>query len=368
VPTKEGLNISALVVDELHSIQNRAQWATLAYGGASRRQPFLLSISTAGIYDPASIGHEQYDYARRVKSGELEDWSFFSLIYEAVADADWTKPATWKAANPSYGVTVKVAQLEEECREAQESPAKQNDFLRYRLNIWVQQNTRAIDLAVWDENHTHAIDLSDGRPVYGGLDLGGSSDVSAWVLVATCADDPEAVDVLCRFWLPEDTLNGKHQNAGLYRQWAKAGLLQTTPGGVTDERFIQQQIVEDAQRVRFVDGNIDRLFQGMRMTQELQDEGVMLLPFGQGFMSLAAPTKKLLDLITGRRFHHGGHPILRWMADNVVLKRDAAGNGKFDKEKSAQKIDGLCAAVNAIDRWARHLASEATVLEDILVL
>lgn len=364
VPTKEGLDISCCVCDEIHAWPDRALWSTLAYGGAARRQNLFLSLSTAGVYDPASIGWEQYQYAKGVKDGTIEDFSFFSLIYEADPAEDWTQEATWKRCNPSYGVIVKADQFREECKEAQESPPKQNDFLRYRLNLWVQQNTRAIDLQVWDENHRHAVTETDGRSWYGGLDLGGSSDLSAWVLVATCPEDPEAVDVRCRFWLPEETLKTKHRNAGLYQQWVKAGLLQTTPGNVTDERFIQQQIIDDAQRLRFVDGNIDRLFQGMRMTQELQEEGILLLPFGQGFLSMAAPTKKCLELVTARRLHHGGHPILRWMADNVVLKTDPAGNNKVDKEKSAQKVDGIVALIMAIDRWARPVAAfkEPTIM------
>lgn len=357
VPTKEGLNTHGLIVDELHALKDRALWATLAYGGAARRQPLLLSISTAGIYDPTSIGWEQYTYARRVLNGEVDDWSFFGLIYEAPIAADWTAPKVWKAANPSFGITAKADRFQEECREAQESPAKQNDFLRYRLNVWVQQNTRAIDLRVWDENHVHALgDGADGRKWYGGLDLGGSADVSAWVMVAACEDDPEAVDVLARFWLPEATLAGKHPNAGLYRQWSQAGHLVLTPGNVCDERFIQAQIVADARRLHLVDGNIDRAFQGMRMAVELADEGVTLAAFGQGFLSMAAPTKRFLDLVASRRLHHGGNPVLRFMADNVVLRKDPAGNSKVDKEKSAQKVDGIVACIMAIDRLERHIA------------
>lgn len=362
VPTKEGLNISGIVVDELHSIPGRALWSTLAYGGASRRQPLLLSISTAGIYDPASIGWEQYQYARGVRDGTIQDWSFFSLIYEADPKDDWTQERVWRAANPSYGVTTKAAQFAEECREAQESPAKQNDFLRYRLNIWVQQNTRAIDLRVWDENNAHAISDPDGRPWYGGLDLGGSADMSAWVMVSACPDQPEAVDVRCRFWLPEDTLRGKHPNVGLYRQWVQSGHLVTTPGNITDERFIQRQIEEDVRTFNFIDGNIDRAFQGMRMAIELADAGVTLAAFGQGFLSMAAPTKKFLDHVLAKRLHHGGHPILRWMADNVVLRHDAAGNSKVDKDKSAQKVDGIVACIMAIDRMERNGAGDSVYL------
>ena len=358
VPTKEGLNASAIVIDELHALKDRKMWSTLAYAGAARRQPLLLSISTAGIYDPASIGWEQYQYAKHVLDGTRDDWSFFALIYEADPAADWTKPSVWKAANPSYGVTVQADQFEEHAAEAKDSPEKQNDFLRYRLNIWVQQAQRAIDLRVWDENDQHPIPEQDTarRAWFGGLDLGGTADLSAWVMVATCASDPEAVDVRARFWLPEATLTSKHPNAVLYRQWADQGWLTVTPGNVADEHFIQAAIVQDAQTYQVAGGAIDRLFQGLRLTLELADQGVMLNPMGQGFLSVAAPTKKLLELITARRCHHGGHPILRWMADNVVLRKDPAGNVKIDKERSPQKVDGMVALMMAVDAWTRQPA------------
>jgi phage terminase large subunit-like protein len=349
VPTKEGMNLHGLISDELHAWQVRGLWSTLAYAGAARRQPICpLSISTAGIFDPASIGWEQYTYAKRVLTSDLDDWSFFALVYEADPKADWTIERTWKSANPSYGHTVKIDALREECREAQESPAKQNDFLRYRLNIWVQQNTRAIDLRVWDEAAACEDPEDDARPWCGGLDLGGVSDLSAWVMVARCVRDPEAVDVRCRFWLPEATLQGKHPNVGLYQQWVRSGHLVVTPGNVTEERFIQAQIVADTRAFNFGGGNIDRAFQGARLAIELADEGVVLDPFGQGFLSMAVPTRKFLELVTARRLHHRGHPILRWMADNVVLKNDPAGNNKVDKDKSAQKVDGIVACIMAL--------------------
>lgn len=355
VPTKEGLNISGLVVDELHAIEDRNLWSTLAYGGAARRQPILLSISTAGLYQPESIGWEQYSYAKGVKDGTIDDWAFLPVIYEADPSDDWTSPEVWKRTNPSFGITTKPDAFTEECREAIESPAKQNDFMRYRLNLWVQQHIRAIDLRVWDEADPHPIEELN-RAWYGGLDLGGSSDLSAWVLVSPCPHDTEAVDVLCRFWLPEDVLRSKHPNVGLYQQWFRSGHLTVTPGNVTDERFIQAAITADAQHLHLVDGNIDRLFQGMRLAVELQDEGIKLIPFGQGFLSMAVPTKKFLDLVTARRLHHGGNPVLRWMANNVVLRRDAAGNCKVDKEKSKQKVDGIVALIMALDRCERHAA------------
>jgi len=358
VPTKEGINAHGVIVDELHALQVRELWSTLAYAGAARRQPLLLSISTAGVYDPASIGWEQYQYAKHVLDGTREDWSFFALVYEAPPKANWRSPKVWRAANPAYGVTVREDQFEEHAREASDSLDKQNDFQRYRLNIWPQQALRSIDLRVWDENHKHplpppAADAAPARQWYGGLDLGGTSDLSAWVRVSTCPHDPEAVDVRCRFWLPEALLgpDSRHRNKTLYQQWADQGLLTLTPGNVADEPAIQAAILADAQAVNLVAGRIDQLFQGLRLATDLTAEGIVMAPMGQGFAAMAAPTKKFFDLVQARRFHHGGHPVLRWMADNVVTRSDPAGNRKVDKARSPQKIDGIVAAIMAIAGW-----------------
>ena len=51
---------------------------------------------------------------------------------------------------------------------------------------------------------------------------------------------------------------------------------------------------------------------------------------------------------------HGGHPVLRWMAGNVVVDTDPAGNIKVTKAKSKEKIDGIVAAIMALDRCIRN--------------
>jgi phage terminase large subunit-like protein len=67
------------------------------------------------------------------------------------------------------------------------------------------------------------------------------------------------------------------------------------------------------------------------------------VPFGQGFKDMSPPTKELMKLTLEEKIAHGGHPILRWMMDNIYIRTDPAGNIKADKEKSTEKIDGAVA-------------------------
>jgi phage terminase large subunit-like protein len=127
VPTKEGLNIHGLIFDELHAQRNRELFDTLQYGGAARRQPLLVSITTAG-FDRNSICWEQHDYADKILRGVVDDPSFFPLIYAAGEEDDWTDPVVWRKANPSFGLTIREDAFAEEAREAQEKPSQQDQL------------------------------------------------------------------------------------------------------------------------------------------------------------------------------------------------------------------------------------------------
>lgn len=359
VPSKEGLNIHGAGIDELHAHKSRAMFDTLVYGGAARRQPMLVMITTAGIYDPASIGWEQHEYARKVIDQQIEDWSFLAVIYGAYDKDDWTDPKVWARVNPSWGVTINPETFAEECREAQSAPTKQNSFRRYRLNQWVQQTTRAIDLAVWDRSAGHVALTREhfrGRVCDLGLDLSSVNDLTAAVYAFPgCDDDEDAVDLWARFWVPQAQLdNPKNPNQILYQQWVEAGLLRAVPGRVIDYDAVLADLMEDAAYFTIRDVNIDHLFQGQHLATKLEQEGLAVFPMRQGFLSFGPAWKEFLRLLLSGKLHHGGHPILRWMADNVVTAMDAAGNEKVIKEQNAKKVDGIVAGVMAVDRTRRH--------------
>ena len=89
------------------------------------------------------------------------------------------------------------------------------------------------------------------------------------------------------------------------------------------------------------------------MSQNLEGLGFTVVPFGQGFEDMSPPSKELMKLALEHRLAHGGHPVLAWMADNVTIRQDPAGNIKLDKQNSTEKIDGIVALVMALDRAIR---------------
>lgn len=355
-PTKHGLNAHGIVFDELHAQPNRDLWDVLTTSTGARSEPLVVAITTAG-YDRESICYELHEYALKVRDGVIEDDSFYPVIFAAEEADEWDSQETWHKANPSLGITVQPEFYQSEARRAHEMPAYQNTFRRLYLNQWTQQHTRWIDLHLWDDNEGE-IDESAliSRDGYGGLDLASVSDMTAWSMVFPRPDDPEFIDVISRFWVPEARLNdSSNRYRDQYRTWAQQGWLNVTPGDATDYSFVRDQILRDVERFRIVDVNVDRLFQAHQLAAELESEGLTIFGMGQGFMSMATPVSEFHRRLLNRKINHGGNPVLRWMADGVVVRQDPAGNLKLDKAQSQTKIDGIVALVMALDRQMRHM-------------
>jgi len=60
-----------------------------------------------------------------------------------------------------------------------------------------------------------------------------------------------------------------------------------------------------------------------------------------------------MKLTLEQKIAHGGHPVLRWMMDNIFIRTDPAVNIKTDKKKSTEKIDGAVATIMGLDRAIR---------------
>ena len=100
------------------------------------------------------------------------------------------------------------------------------------------------------------------------------------------------------------------------------------------------------------------------MVQDLEGVGFTVVPFGQGFKNMSPPTKEFYKLLMEGKIIHGGNPVLRWMAGNVVVDRDPAENIKPTKAKSPEKIDGIVAAIMALDRCIRNQGQQGSVYDE----
>ena len=363
--TKHGLNAHGIVFDELHAQPNRELYDVLNTSTGARKQPMMVMITTAG-YDRNSICWEQHDVAKRVlearRIGDAgnDDPELFVFIAAAEDGDDWTDPAVWAKANPGLGVTVSVEYMQGQCRQAMQSPAYQNTFRRLHLNQWTSQESRWLNMVDWDACNTPLPDLS-GRICYGGLDLASTTDIAALVLAFAPVAAHEPVWLLPFFWVPEENLIARgRKDRVAYDAWARDGLIEATPGNVIDYGYIERRIGELSKIYKLKEIAFDP-WNASQTAQSVGNAGITMIEMRQGMASMTAPTKELNRLVMSRGIGHGGNLVLRWMADNVVVKSDAAGNLKPDKGMSRQRIDGVVAAIMAIDRMTRNQGKKESV-------
>ena len=350
--SKHGFNASMVIYDELHAAQNRELYDVLMTSMGARIHPLMFAISTAG-FDRQSILWELYAHAKRVLEDPALDPTFLPILYEMPIGADWTDEAEWHKCNPALGDFRSLEEMRIACQRAQAIPAQQNTFRRLYGNQWTEQDERWIDLATWDRCGG-VVDRESlkGRWCYAGLDLASTRDVTALVLVFP--DEDGGYDVLPFFWVPADSLQARVQrDRAPYDQWAgDPDLLRTTPGNVCDYDVVREDIRILADEFEIREIAYDR-WGATQLVTQLQADGATCLPCGQGFASMSAPTKELDKLIASQAIRHNNHPVLRWMAGNVAIEQDAAGNVKPSKKKSTEKIDGIVALIMALDRATR---------------
>ena len=352
--SKHGFNIHGVVFDELHTQPNRKLFDVMTKGsGDARMQPLYFLITTAGT-DTHSICYETHQKAKDILEGRKIDPTFYPVIYGAEESDDWTDPKVWKKANPSLGITVGVDKVKAACESAKQNPAEENSFRQLRLNQWVKQSVRWMPMEIWDKC-SFAVNEDEliGRVCYGGLDLSSTTDITAFVLVFPPLDETDKYIILPYFWIPEDNLDLRVRRDHVpYDVWEHRGKLQTTEGNVVHYGYIEKFIERLGEKYNIREIAFDR-WGAVQMVQNLEGMGFTVVPFGQGFKDMSPPTKELMKLVLEERIAHDGHPVLRWMMDNIYVRTDPAGNIKPDKEKSTEKIDGAVATVMALDRAIR---------------
>ena len=153
-----------------------------------------------------------------------------------------------------------------------------------------------------------------------------------------------------RYFVPEENLRKRAERDRVpYDLWTRQGFIEATPGNVVDYGAIEQRILADSALFQVKEIAYDP-WNATHIALRLQDEGATMVEFRQGFRSMAAPTRELEKLIVSRKLAHGGNPVTRWMAANVAVAQDPAGNLKPAKDKSTERIDGIVALIMAIGR------------------
>lgn len=343
----EGLN-GHCIIDELHAWPGRAFFDALKYMGASRAEPVLFAITTAGD-DMASVCREQHEYGQAVNRGDVQDTAFLAYIRAADAEDDPGDEATWIKANPSYGHTIYHDEMARSYEQAKQSASQLSAFKRYRLNVWATATNPWLNIDDWlacRQDFTEQ-DLL-GQCCYAGLDLSASRDMTALSLVFPQED---GYRVLPYFWIPEKVVAEK-SNIVPYKDWIASGHITVCPGPVMDYEWVEAKIAEVVKRFKVLELSYDS-WHATELIQNLDKKHrVNCWEFPQKITNFAMPTAEMLAMVKSGRFHHNGHPVMTWQAGHVSVYTDPSGNTRPVKPKQGddRKIDGIVATIMAIGR------------------
>jgi len=361
---EDGLNPNLIIVDEMHKIRTRDTMDVMETATGSRRQPVNFQITTAGD-DPVSPCGDQHGYAVQVLEQVLDDETFFAFIAHAdvedkvrgLPEDDWLSEATWRKANPNYGVSVRADDLRALATKAASMPGAVATFKQKRLNLWVNTAQPWLALEGWRRGQTSwLIEVLRGRTCYGAIDLSSKIDLAAFALAFPPVDADPTWRYLVRCFTPADTLPERARRDRVpYVQWTEERIpgspwpyLTTNPGNRLDQDVIRAAVNEaktllalDIQQIGFDPWNAGTI------ETDLTDDGFDVVEIPQTLKHMSAPAKEFEADVLDALVDVGGNPVMAVQASNVVVFRDGKDNIYPVKKRSRGRIDGIIAMLMA---------------------
>jgi phage terminase large subunit-like protein len=343
----EGIN-GLVLIDEIHSFRKPDLVDTIMYATRGIPNAVIGSISTAGD-NRNGIGWEWWEATDLAIKDPSSNPSLLGVIYAADPDdpRGFEDPEVWREANPGMGTAFTEDEFRSDFEDARTHPRKFSKFLRYSLNIWTAPDNRAFagDEFAKCRRPSEGKPVPDltGRPCVCGIDVASNLDMTAACFLFKL-DDGSYYAVM-RYWVPEETIRERETiDAIPYRSWVNEGWLKSTPGARLNHKVVAQDIIE------FSKGNRIELvaadpFQIGPIASMLEEEAIDLKAARVSTTVLNAPSKMLEGCVVEGQFGYE-NPILLFNANNLVWVEDSTGMIRPDKDKSPEKIDGMCAAIN----------------------
>lgn len=354
----EGVRPSLAILDEVHVLPNRKLFDNLKSATTKVDGSLFLLISTAGFdCSPESIGWQQYTRAKDILDGRASEPATLALIACADPTDDPWSEATWRKANPNYGVSVSITGIREAAKTAIEVPSEQPSFLTKHLNLWQQSASKWLNPLDWRKCGNLNLNLNDFKgKAYIGLDLAQTGDLTALAIVFVSeVAQKRHYSLFTRFWLPEESITLTQTPA--LKQWATQGFLTLTSGAVLDPREIRDTIQALCRNHPGSEVCYDP-WSATQLAIELQEQGIVAIETRQGSKTQSEPMKAIEAAILDGTIIHDSNQVMEYCLSNAVAESDTNGNLKLTRESKHDKIDGVSALVNAMSRAIHHIEQQ----------
>ncbi|MEI0527568.1 terminase large subunit [Brachyspira intermedia] len=384
--TEDGLNPHLVIVDEYHAHPDNELLNVLESGMGARRQPLTFIITTAG-FDKSSVCFSEYEYAKQILGGTLNNDEYFTIIYEPDNVNDiWVFMSEYKEllnkedagkeiitqkekiidniifqANPNINVSVKDSYIKSRLLEGLDKPIQRTDILTKNLNVWTQASEVWISSDRWLKSYSHQnININElkGRKACIGLDLATTRDIAAYVLCFDFINNGPYI-LLPRFFMPKENIRQRSKEDRVpYELWASQGLITLTSGDIIDFDIIESSILNDAEQFEIIEIAYDP-WKAIEIVTHLENEGFKMTQIRQSFAvgGLSEGTSLFEKTIDERKLLHGNNAVLNWMISCCEVKTDGRDNYlpvKPDRRRSYKRIDGVVASIMALHRVIKN--------------
>ncbi|ASJ22491.1 terminase large subunit [Brachyspira hampsonii] len=380
--TEDGLNPHLVIVDEYHAHPDNELLNVLESGMGARRQPLVFIITTAG-FDKSAVCFSEYEYAKQILKGSLNNDEYFTIIYEPddindiwVFMSEYKEKLTKKEdiskqeelinkiifqANPNINISVKDSYLKSRLLEGLDKPIQRTDILTKNLNVWTQASEVWISSDRWIKSYLHQnININElkGRKACIGLDLATTRDIAAYVLCFDSIDNGPYI-LLPRFFMPKENIRQRSKEDRVpYELWASQGLITLTSGDIIDFDVIESSILNDAKDFEIIEIGYDP-WKAIEIVTHLKKEGLKMTDIRQSFAvgGLSEGTSLFEKTIDERKLLHGNNAVLNWMISCCEVRTDGRDNylpTKPDRQRSRKRIDGVVASIMALHRVIKN--------------
>jgi phage terminase large subunit-like protein len=344
--TQDGLNPSAVCLDEIHAHKTHDLVNVLKSAAGARRNQMWLYVTTEG-YETPGPWPELRRFAEQLLAGVVDADHMLALVFALDDSDDEYDEKAWVKANPLLLTNpLLLDAIRKEAIEAKQMPGAAAEFRIKRCNRRSANAQGWTDLARWKKCEGKLdFDYLVDYPCWAALDLASTRDTTAWRLTWLAEGK---FYTWGRFWVP---MQGVHQRTTRgtvqYAPWVESGHMQVTPGDTVDYAIIERDIVADYERFRpeviaYDDWNASDL------VNRLVEQEVPMINFIQGPRSYHPAMQALERAYIAGNLVHEGSPVLTWHAANMIARYDQNMNSAPDKRKSSEKIDGMCALLMCI--------------------
>ncbi|MDZ7823660.1 MAG: terminase TerL endonuclease subunit [Ahrensia sp.] len=354
----DGASPSCAIVDEYHEHDSDHMFSTMETGMGARTQPLMIVITTAGD-NIAGPCYSMQKEAQSMLEGIRPDDETLALIYTIDEDDDWTDADTLRKANPNFGVSVLEDFLLARQRDAMTSPRKAGAFRTKHLNEWVQSRSAYFNVLQYIKagNENLSIEQFQGQECIMGVDLAEKKDLTAIEILFKHKDGYARFG---RYYAPEETIEAPENDH--LRLWRDTGELIQTDGAVTDQREIQNDIMDLMDRFNVREIAFDP-WHSRQIAVELSEAGANCIEFRNSPSHMNEPMRAMDALIADGGLHHNGGAAFSWMLSNVIDKSRDGELHRPGKERADNKIDGPVACMMALGRWLMDEKTEPSVYQ-----